>query len=96
MKPFATAKLACAIAGALISSSAFATSVFINEFHYDNDGGDIDEFIEIVAPEGTDLTNYSVVLYNGNNGESYLTESLSGIVAPHGDGMGSYVINLSH
>ena len=94
MKPLASAKVAGAIASALISSSAFATSVFINEFHYDNDGGDVDEFIEIVAPEGTDLTDYSVVLYNGNNGAAYLTETLSGTVASLGDGMGSYVINL--
>ena len=35
------------------ASTAQATSVFINEIHYDNAGGDVGEFIEIAAPQGT-------------------------------------------
>ncbi|MEM8489974.1 MAG: ExeM/NucH family extracellular endonuclease [Pseudomonadota bacterium] len=46
-------------------------AVFINEFHYDNDGGDEGEFIEIAGPSGTDLTGWSIVLYNGNGGVTY-------------------------
>ncbi len=36
----------------------------INEFHYDNIGGDSGEFIEVFLPN--DGCTYSVVLYNGN------------------------------
>ncbi|QGH70613.1 ExeM/NucH family extracellular endonuclease [Pseudactinotalea sp. HY158] len=42
-------------------------SVFISEFHYDNDGTDVGEFIEVQGPVGTDLTGWSLVLYNGSN-----------------------------
>jgi predicted extracellular nuclease/endonuclease I len=59
------------------ASSAQANSVFINEIHYDNSGGDVGEFFEIAAPIGTDLNNWSVVLYNGNNGETYNTFNLT-------------------
>jgi len=61
----------------LCASSAQATSVFINEIHYDNTGGDVGEFFEVAAPIGTDLTDWSVVLYNGNNGATYNTLDLT-------------------
>lgn len=53
-------------------------TMWINEFHYDNDGTDTGEFIEIAGPAGTDLTGWSIVLYNGANGQSYGTTSLTG------------------
>lgn len=63
--------------------------VWINEFHYDNASTDAGEFIEIAAAAGTDLTGWSVVLYNGNGGASYSTVSLSGVVADQtGTGFG--------
>ena len=40
-------------------------TVFINEIHYDNTGTDAGEFIEIAGPAGTNLSDYSIVLYNG-------------------------------
>ena len=43
-------------------------NVFVNELHYDNAGADEGEFFEIVGPAGTDLTGWSVELYNGSNG----------------------------
>lgn len=52
-------------------------SVFINEFHYDNAGGDVGEFFEVAAPVGTDLSAWTVVLYNGSNGTTYNTLQLS-------------------
>ncbi|HSM81449.1 MAG TPA: hypothetical protein VLS96_07175, partial [Nodosilinea sp.] len=71
-----------------------ATSVFINEFHYDNTGTDVGEFIEIAAPTGTDLTGWSLVLYNGSNGTSYTTTSLSGLtLADQGNGFGTLSIS---
>ena len=53
-------------------------TIWINEFHYDNVGTDVGEFIEIAGPVGTDLTGWSIVLYNGNGGAPYNTVSLTG------------------
>jgi predicted extracellular nuclease len=53
-------------------------TIWINEFHYDNDSTDAGEFIEIAGPAGTDLTGWSIVLYNGNGGAPYNTVSLTG------------------
>lgn len=55
-----------------------AVTIWINEFHYDNDGSDTGEFIEIAGPAGTDLTGWSIVLYNGAVGTAYSTTSLTG------------------
>ncbi|SDB44719.1 Por secretion system C-terminal sorting domain-containing protein [Flavobacteriaceae bacterium MAR_2010_188] len=55
----------------LVANFMAAQSVFINEIHYDNDGGDLNEGLEIAGPAGTDLSDYSVVLYNGNGGGTY-------------------------
>ena len=52
--------------------------VRINEIHYDNVGTDTGEAIEVEGPAGTDLTGYSLVLYNGSNGAMYNTQALSG------------------
>ncbi|GHA55584.1 hypothetical protein GCM10007389_03860 [Pontibacter akesuensis] len=57
-----------------------AQQVFINEIHYDNDGTDSGEAVEIAAPSGTDLTGWSLVLYNGSNNETYQTIPLTGAV----------------
>lgn len=46
---------------------------WINEFHYDNDGADVNEFVEIVIKDVSsyDLSLFNLVLYNGTNGEAY-------------------------
>ena len=67
-----------------------ATPVFINEIHYDNAGADSGEAIEIAGPAGTDLSGWSLVLYNGNGGAAYKTTALSGVIANQdGNGFGS-------
>ena len=66
-----------------------ATNVFINEFHYDNDGTDSGEAIEIAGLAGTDLTGWDLVLYNGTGGSVYNTRSLSGIIPDQQDGFGT-------
>ncbi|HEX4744142.1 MAG TPA: ExeM/NucH family extracellular endonuclease [Candidatus Limnocylindria bacterium] len=71
-----------------------ATSVFINEFHYDNTGTDAGEFIEIAGPAGTDLTGWSIVLYNGANGAVYDTDALSGTIPDQQNGFGT--VSLSY
>ena len=69
------------VACMLLAGTAHAqTNVFVNELHYDNSGADAGEAIEIAAPQGTDLTGWDVVLYNGSNGTQYGTRELSGTV----------------
>ncbi len=62
---------------------------FINEFHYDNDGTDSGEFVEVAAPAGTNLNGWSLVGYNGNGGTAYKTVSLSGTVSDQMGCMGT-------
>jgi uncharacterized protein len=69
------------VACLLFAGTATAqTNVFVNELHYDNSGTDAGEAIEIAAPQGTDLTGWDVVLYNGTGGAPYGTRELSGTV----------------
>ena len=69
---------------------------WINEFHYDNDGTDIGEFVEIAGPTGTDLTGWSLVLYNGTPSQRspYNTIELTGTLADAGDGIGFTVLDF--
>jgi predicted extracellular nuclease len=53
-------------------------AVFLNELHYDNDGADAGEFVEVANPGGRDLTGWSVVAYNGSTGASYGSVPLDG------------------
>lgn len=73
----------------LISSGLSAQSVFINEIHYDNAGGDMNEGVEIAGPAGTDLTGWSLEFYNGSNGTIYSTLMLSGIIDDEFSGFGA-------
>ncbi|MEM1436490.1 MAG: hypothetical protein AAGG11_20740, partial [Pseudomonadota bacterium] len=61
---------ALVLAVALWSLAAIsqARDPYISEFHYDNAGADVGEFIELAGPAGTELTGYELVLYNGNGG----------------------------
>lgn len=63
--------------------------IWINEFHYDDAGADTGEFVEIAGLAGTDLSGYSIVLYNGSNGQSYNTVSLSGVIGDQQNGFGT-------
>lgn len=79
-----------AIGAAVLSGGLTAApTVFINEIHYDNAGTDTGEFIEIAGPAGTDLSGYSIVLYNGANGLSYNTAALSGTIPNQNNGFGT-------
>ncbi len=70
---------------------AHATSIFINEIHYDNSGADTGEAIEIAGPAGTNLSGWSLALYNGNDNvlTVYNTISLSGIIPNQQNGFGT-------
>jgi hypothetical protein len=81
-----------AVAACLLAPAAFA-QVFVNELHYDNSGTDSGEAIEIAGPAGTDLSGWSVVLYNGSTGASYNTTTLSETIADQQGGLGTVVVN---
>ncbi len=56
-----------------------APVVWINEFHYDNTGSqDENEFVEIVLKNAGlyTLSDFSILLYNGNGGAAYDTKTL--------------------
>ncbi len=60
-------------------SPVLAQNAWINEFHYDNTGGDVGEFIEIVVEnaENYSISSFQVILYNGADGLYYSSKSLS-------------------
>jgi DNA/RNA endonuclease G (NUC1) len=58
-----------------------STDFHFNEIHYDNNGTDAGEAIEIEGPAGADVTGLTIVLYNGNGGAPYgVTQTLSGMI----------------
>ncbi|HEY2899551.1 MAG TPA: DNA/RNA non-specific endonuclease [Polyangia bacterium] len=65
----------------------------VSELHYDNAGTDVGEAIEIEGPAGADLTGFSVVLYDGNGGTVYNTQTLSGPIPATCGARGVVVIN---
>ncbi len=73
-------------------SAAAGPEVRISEIHYDNTGTDAGEAIEISGPAGTDLTGWSVVLYNGSNGLQYNTRALTGAIPATCDPRGVIVL----
>jgi hypothetical protein len=60
------------------SLNIHAQNTWINEIHYDNGGSDENEMIEVVIEnQGTYvLADFSVSLYNGNNGDVYDSKAL--------------------
>ena len=54
------------------------------EVHYDNDGGDVGEGVEVAGPPGTALAGWSLALYNGSDGRVYRTVPLAGALSAGG------------
>lgn len=77
----------------LLAGTQAVPSVRFAELHYDNVGTDAGEAIEVSGPAGTDLTGWSVVLYNGSNGAPYTTTPLSGVIVESCSGRGVVVLN---
>ncbi len=69
-------------------NSAYSSTVFINELHYDNSGSDINEALEIAAISGTNLAGWQLLFYNGLNGTIYKTENLGGTISNQNNGFG--------
>jgi DNA/RNA endonuclease G (NUC1) len=85
-----TATSGTIVGSALLHVSAGAPytppNIRFSEIHYDNVGTDADEAIEIEGPVGTDLTGWSVLLYDGNTTGSfplkvYSTTAVTGVLA---------------
>lgn len=85
-------RLLCGFAVLVPGLALAATPVFINELHYDNAGTDQGEAVEVAGPVGTDLTGWSIVLYNGSTGTSYDTLALSGAIPANCSGMAAGVV----
>lgn len=83
----------------LICATPLSAAVFVNELHYDDatTPSDIGERIEVVATAGEDLSQYSIVLYNGSNtptaAPSYDTDPLTAGVLTSCSGGGSALIS---
>jgi predicted extracellular nuclease len=99
-----TSALIAALAIAILPASAARpaaaftqnpATVWINEIHYDNTGTDAGEAIEIAGPAGTDLSTWSIVLYNGSGGASYDTDALTGTIPNQQNGFGTVVLNYA-
>lgn len=84
-----------AVIALALSFSVLSQDPWINEFHYDNDGADYNEGVEIAGLAGTDLSCYTIYLYNGNDGTTYQTEILSGIIPDEGCGYGAIWFPIS-
>ncbi|MBI1197191.1 MAG: hypothetical protein GC203_04945, partial [Phenylobacterium sp.] len=78
--------------GTITNDDAAATTTltpWINEFHYDNSGGDVGEFVEVAGQAGVDLSGYTLLLYNGNGGAVYSTIALGGVITDQANGFGA-------
>jgi predicted extracellular nuclease len=77
--------------GVALRPARAAVSLWINEIHYDNAGTDSNELIEVAGAAGTDLTGFSLVLYNGSGGAPYGTTNLAGTLDDQDNGFGTAV-----
>ncbi|MDQ3473189.1 MAG: Ig-like domain-containing protein, partial [Acidobacteriota bacterium] len=72
-----------------------SSTIFINEILYDITGTDAGEFVEVAGPAGTNLTGWSIVLYNGSNGLAYDTDSLPTPIPSQQGGYGTVSISYA-
>lgn len=72
-------------------------NVWINEFHYDNAGTDVGEFVEVCAPaDFTALSAVTLTFYNGSDGKKYGTAKLNSFaVGQTVDGFTFYYLDKS-
>lgn len=77
----------------LMTAVLSAQTVFINEIHYDNSGTDAGEAIEIAGTAGTDVSGWSVALYNGSNGTMYDQDNFTGTLSDQDNGFGTTSIS---
>ncbi len=91
-----------------ISSISFPQNIWINEISYDcadsiSGAPDGDEFVEIVAPVGTDMGNYALIFFKGTDPDVYeiygyieLSGIISAVNSNNGYGFYIFTTDLSH
>jgi len=74
--------------------SSLVISQTINEFHYDNAGTDVGEFVEVYIPnpQPSDLANYTIVHYNGSSSGGVISSETLDDLTPTCDGDGCYYV----
>jgi hypothetical protein len=92
----------------ILVNLTFSQQIWINEFSYDcadsSDGSlDGDEFIEIVAPVGTDMSDYALIFFNSPDAGVYsiyayaeLSGTISSTNSNYGYGFYVFTTGLSH
>jgi len=73
----------------IIYRPLYAQPIFINEFHYDNAGADVGEFVELSGVAGINLDGWTLAFYNGTNGKVYANWQLSGQIPDQSNSFGS-------
>ncbi|MHC4294995.1 MAG: PEP-CTERM sorting domain-containing protein [Planctomycetota bacterium] len=69
----------------LVPFLASATAApLLNEFHYDNAGSDVGEFLEVVLTGAANASNVTVTLYTGSTGLQYDTHNVGTSFSSHG------------
>lgn len=71
------------------------TPIFVNELHYDNVSGDLNEAVEVAGPAGQSINGWNIVLYNGSNGAPYGTIDLNGTFDDQCNGIGTMAFFFS-
>lgn len=84
-----------ALSGHVIPAHATWSDAFISELHYDNAGVDVGEFVAVTGPSGLDLSGWTLVLYDGGDGEPYKTRPLSGTLGAAADGLAELAFWIS-
>jgi len=74
----------------IVLNTAKSQNAWLNEFHYDNTGSDVGEFVEIVIENASTytLSDFQINLYNGSNGTSYHSKTVNNFTA--GNTVGGY------
>ncbi len=75
----------------VVGINPLQAQVWINELHYDNDGADTGEAVEVAGAAGTNLAGWTIALYNGSPSQLnvYDTINLSGTIPDEGAGYGT-------
>jgi len=72
-----------------------ASNVCISEFHYDNEGTDVGEFVELAGDPGAALDGWTLQLYNGTSSQrapyDTITFNASDALTPDSAGVGVFV-----
>jgi hypothetical protein len=79
----------CVLPTACDETGDACVEVWINELHYDTVSTDTGEGVEVAGTAGTDLSGWSIVLYNGSGGTTYATIALGGTIPNQQAGLGT-------